>query len=45
MYDFLIDITTQTLAEVRGELPEPPIPLGNPPADPSQAGGLDDVST
>ena len=36
-YDFLIDITTQTLAEVQGELPPPPIPLGNPPCQP-QAG-------
>ena len=44
MYDFLMDITTQTLAEVRGEVPPPPIPLGNPPG-PSQAGEPDDVST
>ena len=43
-FDFLIDITTQTLAEVRGELPPPPIPLGNPPG-PSQAGEPDDLST
>ena len=36
MYDFLIDITMQMLAEMRGEEPPPPIPLGDPP-DPSTA--------